>query len=68
VQAKDLCLGKPLLVTVVVTLGFHGFGVARPGPWNTVEKVGVELRVTINRALRVPKTAYLVPDLRSKRA
>ena len=39
-----------------------------PGRYQPVEKVGVELRVTTNRALKAPKTACLVPDLRSKRA
>ena len=28
-----------------------------------VEKVGVELIATTNRALKAPKTAYLVPNL-----
>jgi hypothetical protein len=33
-----------------------------------VEKVGVELIATTNRALKAPKTAYLVPDLGWKQA
>jgi hypothetical protein len=42
---------------------FQGFGVARQGPWNTVEKVGVELIATTNRARTAPKSAYLVSNL-----
>ena len=33
-----------------------------------VEKVGIELIATTNRAQNAPKVAYLVPDLGRKRA
>ena len=42
---------------------FHSVGVARAGPWNTVEKVGVGLITPRNRAQNIPKPACLVPDL-----
>jgi hypothetical protein len=42
---------------------FHSFGVARQGPSNTVEKVGIELIASTNRARTAPKSAYLVPYL-----
>jgi hypothetical protein len=45
---------------------FHGFGVAQQGPWNTVEKVGVELKTTTNPAPEAPKgpkhTVFGVPS------
>ena len=47
---------------------FHGFGVARQGPWDTVEKVGVELITSRYLALKAPKAVCLVSDLGRKRA
>jgi hypothetical protein len=40
---------------------FHLVGVARQGPWCTVEDVGIELIVTTNQAPRVPKSGVSGP-------
>jgi hypothetical protein len=47
---------------------FHGFGVARQGPWCTVEKVDIELIATTNRDRNAPRSAYSVPTLGPMRA
>ena len=48
-------------VSQATDIHFHGFGVARQGPWFTVEKVGIELIATPNRARNAPKAVCLVP-------
>ena len=47
--------GQPGVKIALAAAHFHSVGVALAGPWDTVEKVGAELKVTTNRAPQAPK-------------